>query len=1327
LKNDRSPPYTAYNYSQIPRWGQAVKRAIFSAVLFFSVFETFAAAQNASTGAVLGTVADPTGAMVAAAQIELTNKDTGAKITAVTSAQGTYAVPNVPPGNYTASARAAGFRTTVVNDVTVQVNASTTVNFKLEVGEVNSTVEVSASAAQVDLQRADSTVGDVIGSEPLLRLPTRLRQAQELLLLQPGTTPQTGSDSGGSISGALNDQTTFTLDGIDITDNSTNSTINTDQGSRPVLMVSVEATDEFRVAIANANATFTRGSGGQVSLMQRSGTNEFHGSLFWYTQNSALNANTWDNNRLGLVKPKVEDNRGGGRLGGPIIRNKTFFFAEYEARRYPETFQVNSIVPTASMKQGILRFKDAAGNIDSYNLLNSTACGPSGGGACDPRGLGLSPTMAAMFALEPAGNNPNVSGVDNLNTTGFTANVQSPLTDDFGTFRLDHNITDKWHFNASFSYSRDLSYNPSPLVIDMRNPADVINDDFTPAWTSAAIANVTGQLTPNIVNTIRFGDVRNRNGGLRPQLSSIATELALPGTNSAGGYVAVTPNIINAPIYMSNTVRTQFNRNLNDQLVDDVSWNKGTHLFQFGGNFQSIPQYHLHTGKVGGSVNSLNATETADSSFLVIPPADRPPTCGGAVAALCLPSSAVATWDSLYTTELGLMNDNNVLLVRNGQLQSQPFGTAIYMDASGYFSSYYAQDTWRIRPTLTLNYGLAYSFQTPYTFANQEEALVVNTATGQVISAKSYLQQKFAAANQGQIYNPPIGFEPVALSGRSAVYNTDWGDVAPRAAAAWSPNYSSGLLGKILGSNKTVLRGGFGIFYSRLTSEDSVVSPGLTAGFSSSITTALQPCNATGAGGAGCAPGNSNPALSAFRIGWDGPIPLPTAPQTISSPYVPAGNYSELVSFGLDPAIKNPRVYTADFTVQRNLGKGTFLEVGWTGRYGRDLFSNVQLGANPYMFKDSASGQTFAQAYDAVANALRAGSAVPVQPWFENQLPGIGVKNGAASTTAYLASHDASYFTLGSVSSLFDSTSASTPGLNFLRSQLGLPQYDETQVNEFLEVVNEGWSNYNALVLTLRRAGKNLTFDVNYTLARSLDTDQGVQNDSATLANPMEPGVDYGPSKFYHLQTFNALFVYNLPRSYRTLPRPLSYALGGWYVSGIVTALSGPPLYVVEGSQVWGGGQRGNFSTPAVPLVPVGSIGTGLNSNVAGSGGIGTAGSPASGGSGLNLFANPQAAYNQFGYVQLSQNIDGYGHPLFGLPFWNVDSSVGRRFPIREKVNLLLSFDFYNMFNHPNFASPSLPLTGASVTNFGVISHTLVPANRQASSRWIMFGARLEF
>jgi hypothetical protein len=132
------------------------------------------------------------------------------------------------------------------------------------------------------------------------------------------------------------------------------------------------------------------------------------------------------------------------------------------------------------------------------------------------------------MAAEPAGNNPNVSGVDNLNTTGFTANARSPLTQDFGTVRVDHNISAKWHFNGSFSYSRDLEYNSSPLVVDIRNANNVLNEDLTPAWTAAYIAGLTGQITSNLVNTVRFGYVTNRNGGLRPQLSSIASELAFP-------------------------------------------------------------------------------------------------------------------------------------------------------------------------------------------------------------------------------------------------------------------------------------------------------------------------------------------------------------------------------------------------------------------------------------------------------------------------------------------------------------------------------------------------------------------------------------------------------------------------------------------------------------------------------------------------------------------------------------------------------------------------------------------------------------------------------
>src|ERR1700683_1240850 len=225
--------------------------------------------------------------------------------------------------------------------------------------------------------------------------------------------------------------------------------------------------------------------------------------------------------------------------------------------------------------------------------------------------------MKAMMALDPVGNNPSAG--DGLNTIGFTGNAKSPLTDDFVTFRLDHNFNSKWRANGSFSYSRDLSYDPAPLVMDIRNPNDILNEDFTPSWTNAFILGLTGQLTSTLVNTIRFGDVRNRNGGLRPNISAIASELALPGTSDgSAGYVAVTPNTFTPPLRMSNSVRTQYNNNVNTQFTDDLSWTKGRHLIQAGGNLQRLPQYHIHPGKGGGSGNSLHAPETAESSLLTL-------------------------------------------------------------------------------------------------------------------------------------------------------------------------------------------------------------------------------------------------------------------------------------------------------------------------------------------------------------------------------------------------------------------------------------------------------------------------------------------------------------------------------------------------------------------------------------------------------------------------------------------------------------------------------------------------------------------------------------
>lgn len=1291
---------------------------------FVWIAQTSLQAQTATSGTVIGGVVDPSAASVPNAQVQLTNVGTNERSTTQSNGSGRYAFPNVAPGNYTLKATAPGFESTTVSGVKVEVNSSSTINLSLAVGSTSTSVDVSGASGQVQLQTTDSTIGDVIGTEALAQLPTRLRQAQELTFLQPGTTPANGGDSGGSVAGALNDQTTFTFDGIDITDNSTNSTVDSDHGARPVLAVSVEAVDEFRVGVSNSNSTFNRGSGGQVTLISKSGSNRFNGGLFSYIQNSAFNANTWDNNHLRQKKPHVEDNRFGGYLGGPIFRNKTFFFTEYEARRYPETYFVTGVVPTPSLASGILQFRDGSGAINSYNLATGSLCGTAGTAPCDPRGIGISPTMKAMMADEPAGNDPGLSGSDGLNTTGFAGNTKSPLTDDFGTSRIDHTLNDKWHLNASFSYYRDIAYDSAPIVLDIRNPSDVLNEDELPTWTNTFIFGATGQLTSKLVNSFHFGDVRSRNGALRPQLSAIAAELALPGTSVPNaGYIAVSPNVFAAPISMSNTVRTQKNDDVSLQFVDDLNWVKHNHVIQVGGNIEQLSLYHVHTGKVGGAVNSFNATETTDTSYLSIPASDRPKVCPTSTSSGCIPSGSLTSWDSLYASTLGLMNDDNAFVVRNQNTTAQSIGTPLIMNARAYDYAMYGQDTWTITPALTLTYGLSYSWQSPYNFSNQAESLLVDASTQKPISAAAYLEQKKAAALTGTIYNPTIGFLPVAKSGRGSVYDTDYSDIAPRAGFAWNPAFRDGFLHKVLGVQKTVVRGGFGMYYDRLNGELAVVNPGLTAGPSSTVSTGLQPCNASGTPGAGCNAASTDPGLSDFRIGVDGAIPLPTYASTLPTLYVPADRYSELVSSGIDIYYKAPRVYSGNLTIQRDIGHGAIVEIAWTGRYGRRLEGNAELNASPYMFVDTASGQTFAQAYDGVANALRQGQTAQTQAWFENQLPNVGTSHGYASTTAYLAATQSSNFVSGNVSSLFDATSSSAPGLNFLRKAVGLQAYDETQVNDLAVATNLGWSNYNALIATLRRAGRNFTIDLNYTFSKSLDTNEGVGNDSTNLANPLNPGIDYGPSHFDRRNTFNGLFVYNLPKSYSMFPRPVNAILGNWYVSGVVTVVGGLPIYVTEGTQVFGGGQRSAASTPAVPLVNVKTIHTGVHTGVAGSNGIGTSG----GIGGANLFANPASVYNDFGYVQLSSGYDGFKSPMRGLAYRNTDASLGRVIPLRESVKLKISADAFNLFNNVTFANPSLPYVGSSVSTFGVITSTSVPENRQASSRWVMLGARLDF
>ena len=1324
---------------------------VFLFLLGFALPEV-AGAQTETTSTVIGTVVDPSGAAAADATVVLRNKATNKEATQTTNGAGQYTFVNVAPGEYELSVKKEGFRTSNVTALTVEVSKSYTVDVKLELGQVTESITVSTEA-RFELQTTDAQVGDVIGGTTLSRLPTLTRDASELLTLQPGTTPYDTpanggfGNNGGTVAGARSDQNSITLDGIDITDN----TVGGGATAQNFIPTGVESLEEFRVGVSNANTDFSRSSGGNITLIGKSGGNTFHGDGYWFHQSDGYNANSWDLNHTPdgkgdafTRKTAFKDNREGVSVGGPIFRNKTFFFGNYEARRFPSASEVTHIVPTDSLRNGILSFVDGSGTLRQYNLATSTACGPNGNLPCDPRGIGISPTIKTLYGLNPAGNDASLPGVDRNNTTGFLASAQTPVKDDYVTFRLDHNFTDKMHFFGRYIYSRNL--NVTKTQIDTLNGKTVATSGNDTRG-DGAIGALDYAFNPSTTNSIRYGWIRSRVflPGLSP--SSSAATLALAGTSTSSGFVALAPGLaqtglLDVPIDVdTQRARTQGNFQRNKQLVDNFTRIQGKHTITAGGDVRWLPLVAQRNDKVVGSLSSLVATEDADvfGTNQNGSPLNRPPSCSTSVTTFCLNPTDITRWDRLYAATLGIVDNVNVLAVRDGSLHPQPFGTPLIANTNQQAYDFYAQDTWRIRPTLTLTYGLGYGWQTPPTEAHNQQTFEINTSNGQILTAAGYIQQKQQAALNGQIFNPTIGYLPIKNSGRNAIWNTDYSDVAPRVSIAWNPAYRDGLLGKAFGTSKTVVRTGFGIYYDRVNNVQSVEIPQLGVGFAQTLVLPTPSCNLNGtSAGAKCnaSAGTTNTGASGFRVGVDGTLPVPTVP-SVSSPIVPALG-GENLSFEVDPNFKVGRSYSIDFNIQRELPGNLLLELGYIGRIARDLPNSVDFDSAPYMFVDKACGQTFAQAFDAVEKQLASGVApsnISSQPWFEHQLPGLsalptaegGCGSATLSQTQCIVTQGLGAFQGFSVGSVFGTIDGG-------RAALGLPTFNNHQINFalFMRTHND-LSNYHAATISLRkRPSHGLQFDMNYTFSRSLDQVGTVQNNAGTYATSFNPNFQYGPSLFDHTHIFNVIFNYDLPagngHKFSFGNNLANKFIGGWYVTGVFRAVSGPPLTVTDGDL--GGGFFGN-TLNAIPLV-ASNLGAGTHGAVcSGSKGFGSNGDgPNCGsgltGTGLNLFANADAIAGDFRAISLTgDGRDGTGSPIRGLGLWNLDSRLGKITSFHERYKIEFAADFFNVFNHVNFFQPSLNLQNPAT--FGVISQELIPADRTQGSRWIQLGLRVSF
>ncbi|MGH9394624.1 MAG: carboxypeptidase regulatory-like domain-containing protein [Terriglobales bacterium] len=1269
-------------------------------------------AQTANSGTVIGVVSDPSGASVPGAAITLKDQATSQVRATATNSSGRYSFIGVNPGEYSLTAAATGFQQAQQKGLTVEVGKSYTINLKLVLGASTQTVEVNDSAT-AELQTMDSTVGSTISGETLLQLPTQTRSATSLLLYQPASVPQQGpsqsSTQGGEVAGAASDQNTITLDGGNVTNTtSANSDYFTSFDGAPEgsIPTPVESLQEFKVSTNNPNASFSGASGSQVMLVTKRGTDAYHGSAYWYLQNDVLDANTWNLNRLGQTRPVSKDNRVGGSFGGALpflpAKGKTYFYVNWEGRWNSNNQLVSRTVPTATMRQGILQFRDASGKVVQYNLANSAACGPTGTAACDPRGQGLNPLVSSIWSkYVPQGNDSSVG--DGLNTTGFTAAANFPINDQFVVTRLDHSFGQNWQLMGSYRYFSEAAASTRQIDIGGFVKGDTLGTPVSvssiPREPRYLVVGLTGQMTPAITQQIHFDYLRDW-----WDWSTLGAPIQLPG--QTGGALEIGGETRNALLPMNidtQDMRVRAWLDHDSVISDDVSWLRGNHLVQFGGSLNhSYVQFNRNDGQTGSSTSPVY--QLTANAGINVPGAFRPPACSSSLTSNCLPSSQAGNWGVDYASVLGMVDVGTVLGTRNGSFQPNPIGTYLFDTDTYSDSSFYLNDSWHLRPSLTLNYGLNWSVEMPPTEAQGTQAMMVNASSGAVITPTDYLAAREKAAAGGQIYNPVLGFEPIGKTGRKYPWTPAYGDFAPRVAVAWNPSFSSGWMASVFGHDRTVLRGGYARLYTRLVGEQKVINGLQGLGFGQTLT-CIGPTSSGGCAG----PLGADPT-SAFRIGLDGanvPIPaLSSAPAPLIPGNVPGSNSTIApTTFQMDPNYKPGGNNEYDLTLQRSLNSKMVLELGYIGRTAHNLYVPLQLNQVPYMMPEG--GQTFASAWNAVAQEMAGSSAVTAQPWFETALAGSGFCK--TTCTAGVVSKLGADFTTQKVTALWNAIQPSFAMGNVTAST--------SQVQSLFFWSDQGRSNYNAGFAALHVRNLNgLTLDTNLTWSHALGNANLNQDDDSATSNSFDTSYDYGTLPFDRRLVLNVLGSYNLPfgRGRQSWSERLSR---NWIVSPIFSWYGGQPLNVRDGSgQEWG--QTSANSADAI-LTTANTFGNNLAHGVAASGTIATTGDPSKGGTGLNLFANPAAVYAAFRPVQLGVDTTSLGGMLRGMGHWNADLALARKLQVSERVSATVNAQVFNLFNHVQFSDPSLSLQ--SPQSFGVVS------NQLNNARVVELGLHLDF
>jgi hypothetical protein len=1235
-----------------------------------------ALAQTAGTSRVTGVVQDTNGAVVPGAKVTLTNEGTNISFTATTTSAGVYVFDSMQLGSYTVTVEKAGFKKVVSRSNVLTVGQPLTVNVDLPVGETQDTVEITASYERVQTSTSGN-FGTTMDNKTLVDLPLGLesgtggRNPLIFVRLQPGVVTGANTGGGSHVNGARDRAFNYTLDGIDINESSAGGSEFSPLRTNP------DSLQELRVITSNATAEFGRNSGAQVVLVTKSGTNDFHGNLFYFHRNAALAANEFANNLNGVAKPALRQHQYGADIGGPVRipwlyngKDRTFFFFNFQKQHQVFPVTLTRTVYTQALKSGVFRYVQGGRNIaagqtgasvDASGNLLLPACSATVTTNCiasynivgnDPRRLGVDPAIQRVLDLLPAPN--SFATGDGLNTAGFiyTIGRLDPQRD--FVFKIDHKFNDSHSMFVRYAWGKqdtinDTTNSGAPAFPGLPPKVNTTRDPRNLA------ASYRWVITPNLVNEVVAGANHFTFNFINPSAAEQPFSI-------------VTINPTDPLDFTWGNLRT-----LNTyQLVDNLSWTKGAHLVKGGINFR----YQQHRD-LRGSIAGVNAQpivnilggQTVNTACL---------NNGTGVNAqgqefFCLPALTAGTTPGINSLDRPrLQSSINDLLGRVfsitqgfvadiGLTGFQPGGTLFVNDARYGEYDFYIQDTLKLRPNLTLDLGV------------RNELKLTPFARGRLYGPNSPVRVGETPTNALRWVDRDL-------------YESDIDNWSPSIGLAWDP-WKDG---------KTSIRANYRLAYDRLNTfvlSSAIYNniPGVTLGV---VNTEFGQ--------------NGGPGGTGGRI-RDG-IRSIAPPSTVipQAQLQPAAFGSGTITV-VDPAFQSPATNQWGLDIQRDIGKNFVVDVAYIGRRAYHLFGAYNIG------QVDIARNGFLNEY----NRLVANTSYQ-SPLF-NQLFGPDTRRvGNETGSDFVRRQFATAIAINSVAAIASDAAGRIQGGRSLLELAGLPTTFFRPFPQFagINVIDSNdYSTYHALqVMVQRKYAKSLQLQGSYTWSKSLDTRSfdpafttaatgNGQSASSTPFDIYRRYLNYARSDFDRTHVFVGYAIWDLPLGRGgwiggDAPGFVQRVIEGWNVNGVVTVQTGRPFTVYSGSF-----QVGNILNSTVNCNSCSrSLGE-LNKTASNFGGV-----PG------YFSAEDLAKFSQPAPGELGNT----GRNFFTGPgAWNVDMALLKRTKFTEKANFELRFEFFNVFNHVNFLAPTAILTS---TTFGRIRDAV-----QNESRKIRIGAKINF